>query len=308
MKNFDDAVEKYSKKYTDINPLGPVWPFRMLMSGESGCGKTNALLNLILDGYIYYDKIYLYAKNINQPKYTYIINMIKKREKELSIPEGTYIFASSNLEDVVRLSDGKDEKKKRETKIEKAQRETQEALLNGGVKPSKKKGKGKEKSDEPTSGEPAKERMKLDNKIQNLIIFDDFLTEINQSIISNYFIGSRHHNCSCVYISQSYYDTPHMIRYNCDYFCIWRVNSERQVIELAKDHARGVDKNEFKRIYEMATQHQYQFLMIDKKTKEPSLIYRTNFGRVAINQQEPAETVDNQDSDCDSYASTSDSD
>ena len=50
----------------------------MLITGPSGSGKTNAILNLIQqnnDNFI--DKIYLYAKDLDEPKYQFLI---KKRE------------------------------------------------------------------------------------------------------------------------------------------------------------------------------------------------------------------------------------
>ena len=51
----------------------------MLIIGGSGSGKTNALLNLIWqqDSDSLIDKIYLYAKDLNEPKYQFLI---KKRE------------------------------------------------------------------------------------------------------------------------------------------------------------------------------------------------------------------------------------
>ena len=42
----------------------------MLIIGSSGSGKTNALLNLIKkDNDDFIDKIYLYAKDLDKPKY-----------------------------------------------------------------------------------------------------------------------------------------------------------------------------------------------------------------------------------------------
>ena len=49
------------------------WPVRMLIIGPSGSGKTNTLLHLINNLHLI-DKIYLYAKDINKPKYEYLIN------------------------------------------------------------------------------------------------------------------------------------------------------------------------------------------------------------------------------------------
>ena len=54
------------------------WPYRMLLIGPSGSGKTNALTNLIQqDNNNLIDKIYLYAKDLSEPKYQFLI---KKRE------------------------------------------------------------------------------------------------------------------------------------------------------------------------------------------------------------------------------------
>ena len=45
------------------------WPYRMLIIESSGSGKTNALLNLIQkDNDNFIDKIYLYAKDLDEPK------------------------------------------------------------------------------------------------------------------------------------------------------------------------------------------------------------------------------------------------
>ena len=51
----------------------------MLIIGPSRSGKTNALLNLIQkqDTYNLIDNIYLYAKDLSEPKYQLLI---KKRE------------------------------------------------------------------------------------------------------------------------------------------------------------------------------------------------------------------------------------
>ena len=52
------------------------WSFRMIIIGPSVSGKTNTLLHLI-DRLHPIDKIYLYAKDLSEPKYEYLIK--KKR-------------------------------------------------------------------------------------------------------------------------------------------------------------------------------------------------------------------------------------
>ena len=51
----------------------------MLIIGPSGSGKTNALLNLIQkqDTANLIDKIYLYSKDLSEPKYRFLIKNVK---------------------------------------------------------------------------------------------------------------------------------------------------------------------------------------------------------------------------------------
>ena len=54
-------------------PYIPDHPYRILIVGGSGSGKTNALLNLI-NNQSDIDKIYLYAKDPYEKEYQYLIN------------------------------------------------------------------------------------------------------------------------------------------------------------------------------------------------------------------------------------------
>ena len=53
------------------------WRYRMLIIGPPGSGKTNSLLNLIQQYNNIIDKICLHAKDLEEPKYQFLI---KKRE------------------------------------------------------------------------------------------------------------------------------------------------------------------------------------------------------------------------------------
>ena len=54
----------------------PDHPYRISIFDGSGLGKTNTLLNIIREQNDI-DKIYLYAKDLSEPKYEFLI---KKRE------------------------------------------------------------------------------------------------------------------------------------------------------------------------------------------------------------------------------------
>ena len=71
MVNLDDITNENNKEHNEKWPYIPDHPYRMLIIGGSGSGKTNALLNLIKeqDNDNLIDKIYFYAKDLNELKY-----------------------------------------------------------------------------------------------------------------------------------------------------------------------------------------------------------------------------------------------
>ena len=76
MINFDDYMNKNKTEHNQKRLYIPDHPYRKLIIGGSGSGKTNALLNLI-NNQLDIDKIYLYAKDLHEAKYQFLIN---KRE------------------------------------------------------------------------------------------------------------------------------------------------------------------------------------------------------------------------------------
>ena len=89
-------------------------PFRMLIIGPSGSGKTNVLLHLINNLHPV-DKIYLYAKDIHEPKYEYLNNRREKAGiKNLNDPKA-FIECSVDMDDV--LDDINNYNKNRDKKV-----------------------------------------------------------------------------------------------------------------------------------------------------------------------------------------------
>ena len=78
--NLDNIVTNNKKKGMTGSAAEPSsserndWPFRMLIIEPSSSGKTNTLLHLINNLHPI-DKIYLYAKDIGEDKYNYLINI-----------------------------------------------------------------------------------------------------------------------------------------------------------------------------------------------------------------------------------------
>ena len=73
MINFDNYENKNKTEHNLKWQYIPDHPYRILIIGGSGSGKTNALLNLI-NNQPDIDKIYLYAKDPYEAKYQFLIN------------------------------------------------------------------------------------------------------------------------------------------------------------------------------------------------------------------------------------------
>ena len=91
MFNLDNITKKNDNKD---------WPYRKLIIGPSGSGKTNYILNSIQKDNNIIDKIFLYAKDLEEPKYQFLI---EKREKaglkNLNNPTA-FIEHSSTMDDI----------------------------------------------------------------------------------------------------------------------------------------------------------------------------------------------------------------
>ena len=95
------------------------WPYRMLITLPSGSGKTNALLNLIQkqDNDNLIEKIYLYAKDLSEPKCQFLIKKHKDAGiKNLDDPSA-FIKYSNTMNDVYNDIDDYNPRRKRKILI-----------------------------------------------------------------------------------------------------------------------------------------------------------------------------------------------
>ena len=98
----NDNIEDHNKKWPDH-------PYRMLIIGSFGSGKTNPLLNLIKeeDNHELIDKIYLYVKDLNEPKYQFLIKKCEDAGIKYLNNPNPFIEYWQSMDDVCNKIDGK---------------------------------------------------------------------------------------------------------------------------------------------------------------------------------------------------------
>ena len=80
--------------------------FRLLICGPSGSGKTNTLMHLLFAPLLWYDKIILYAKNLDQPYYQELIRRFEKIADKLNVDLDSFIKVSNEeVQDIDEIDD-----------------------------------------------------------------------------------------------------------------------------------------------------------------------------------------------------------
>jgi hypothetical protein len=117
----------------------------------------------------------------------------------------------------------------------------------------------------------------FDKKEQILIVMDDLVLEKNQKQLKQYFIRARKLNCSLVYLSQSYFAVPKMIRMNLNYLIIKQLNTLQDLFRMMREYSLGVSKDVLVDLYQHSIQDNKQDFMLVDLDSEPKDRFRFNF-------------------------------
>ena len=99
MINLDNIVNNNTEEHNEKRPYIPDHPYRILIIGSSGSGKTNTLLNLINEQKDI-DKIYLYAKDLSESKYEYLIKNRENAGIKYLNDSKAFIECSNTMNDI----------------------------------------------------------------------------------------------------------------------------------------------------------------------------------------------------------------
>ena len=101
MINFDNYTNENKTEHNLKQPYVPDHPYKILIIGGYGSGKTNALLNFI-NNQLDIDKIYLCAKDPCEEKYQFLINERESTGLKPFNDRKAFIEYSDDMQDVYK--------------------------------------------------------------------------------------------------------------------------------------------------------------------------------------------------------------
>ena len=109
-----------------------------------------------------------------------------------------------------------------------------------------------------------------------LIIIDYMISDVMsdrkaQQILKDLFIRCRKLNISLCFLTQPYFSVPKDVRLNCTHYILFKLNSKRELQDIAINHSADVGYKDFIKIYRDCTSELFNFLVIDT-TKDNKFI------------------------------------
>lgn len=223
--NYYEKVEKDDdeslRNYANEKLINIRLPFRALVLGPTGTGKTNIVLNLVSLIAIW-DKVVILAKNLNEKLYKYTIKQIQAIEKK---QRRKILLAIDDIKDLPDLDD-------------------------------------------------------FDYNENTLLIVDDFVADDPKSLkpLEHIWLRGRKNGMSSIFISQSYFDTPKMLRKNSEYVFIKELGNPQDIKRIAREYALGVTPQQITSYYESTLGGDFtNFFLIDRFNPDQSMRFRHNF-------------------------------
>jgi hypothetical protein len=240
--------ENLSKRQN--NPLLPK-SIRGLIVGKSNCGKTNLLINLLLnEGWLDYNKLFVFGKSLFQPEYK-----IVRKAFEEGLPKEIICNLFDNRKEIMN-------------------KDISPCLLLAEV------AKQEKPPAEPIvcqfyeNSDEVPDPRELNSVHKNLMIFDDLLLE-KQSKCKDYYVRGRHSNVDCFYLAQNYFKVCRQtIRENANFICLFK-QDVKNLNHIYEDHVSfDMPKEVFRQFCKQCWKKPFGFVVIDTTSDKDRGKYR----------------------------------
>jgi len=112
---------------------------------------------------------------------------------------------------------------------------------------------------------------------QTLLIFDDMINDLKSfPVISEIYTRGRKRGISTIFLSQSYYSSPKIIRQNISYCIILKLGGSRDISSILRECSVGISKEDLLYMYNTSTRNKFGVLIINLE-KSGNERYRHNF-------------------------------
>jgi hypothetical protein len=111
----------------------------------------------------------------------------------------------------------------------------------------------------------------------SLVIIDDCQLDRSQEKVCQYYIRCRKKNVSIAYLAQNYYCIPVVIRQNCNYLVLLKINGQREVKMILKSGGIGIEVEQLIQMYKYCTLDKFVPLIIDLESSDENHKFRKGF-------------------------------
>lgn len=104
---------------------------------------------------------------------------------------------------------------------------------------------------------------KFDKSWNHLVVLDDLVLAKDLSRVENYYIRARKLNVSVIFISQSYFRIPKIIRQNLSYLVLLKLSGDRELKLILSEGGLGLNKDQLLALYNYSVKEKFSALVID---------------------------------------------
>ena len=225
-------------KYANV----PKVPFRALIFGPSGSGKSVLLVSLILDIYRnVFQRVYVFSPSVNHDSIWLPVKKYVKDELNVNEEKETCFFEEYKTEDLMKIIDT-------QTKVTKYLKDKKEKKLFNIL-------------------------VILDD------IADAPEIARHNKLLQSLYVRGRHAGISVVTASQKAFILHPVIRVNATQLFIFRLRNKKELDSIIEELGALTDPKTLLEIYHTATAEDFNFLYVDLMKKNINEMFYQNFSK-----------------------------